>query len=295
MAATFTLVPPILAAIVLVQNRLLGLYYTTLHQYCQDHDFPSPPPPMDEVIAAWSDSFNPIKREFEAISCIAHGKAARLPMNMPDGPPSPDGGRRKPSVSSTTNNGLTRTTSGLIPSSATRDPSPGPGPMPPRPQRIPSSTSLNNASTPRPPPNNLGVPTEFTTASGYGRSPGGGGTSPGSVRSRSDYFGNTGGAASTRPGTASTTASAVSTAMSSIAANKKKPPPPPPKRIGSTKPPETFVVALYEFTGQGAGDLSFHEGDRIKVVKKTGTDQDWWLGELNGMQGSFPANYTKAA
>lgn len=278
MAATFTLVPPILAAIVLVQNRLLGLYYTTLHQYCQDHEFPSPPPPMEEVIAAWSDSFMPVKREFEAISCIAHGKAARLPMNMPEGPPSP-GGQRKPSVSS--NNGLTRTTSGLIPSgSANREPSPGP--MPPRPQRIPSSTSLN-ASTPRP-PNNLGVPTEFTTASGYG-------TSPGSVRSRSDYFG---GNAATRPSTASTTASATS-AMSSIAATKKKPPPPPPKRIGSTKPPETFVVALYTFAGQGAGDLSFQEGDRIKVVKKTGTDQDWWLGELNGIQGSFPANYCKAA
>lgn len=76
---------------------------------------------------------------------------------------------------------------------------------------------------------------------------------------------------------------------------KKKPPPPPPKpkRI-TTGLPEVFVVALYDFQGQGQGDLSFQEGDRIRVVKKTGTDQDWWLGELGGVKGSFPANYCKA-
>lgn len=76
---------------------------------------------------------------------------------------------------------------------------------------------------------------------------------------------------------------------------KKKPPPPPPKpkRI-NTNQPEVFVEALYDFAGQGAGDLSFQEGDRIKVVKKTGTDQDWWVGELGGVKGSFPANYCKA-
>lgn len=45
----------------------------------------------------------------------------------------------------------------------------------------------------------------------------------------------------------------------------------------------------------GPGDLSFREGDRIKIVKKTQTDQDWWIGELGGIKGSFPANYCKAA
>lgn len=75
---------------------------------------------------------------------------------------------------------------------------------------------------------------------------------------------------------------------------KKKPPPPPPKRIPSGKP-EEWVVAQYDFTGQGAGDLSFREGDRIKIVKKTQTDQDWWTGEVGGKKGSFPANYCKPA
>ena len=53
-------------------------------------------------------------------------------------------------------------------------------------------------------------------------------------------------------------------------------------------------MALYDFPGQGRGDLSFREGDRIKVLKRTDTDQDWWLGEVNGVQGNFPANYCKA-
>jgi hypothetical protein len=75
---------------------------------------------------------------------------------------------------------------------------------------------------------------------------------------------------------------------------KKPPPPPPPKRFASSAPDE-FVIAQYAFTGQGQGDLSFREGDRIKIVKKTGTDQDWWVGELNGAKGSFPANYCKPA
>lgn len=80
--------------------------------------------------------------------------------------------------------------------------------------------------------------------------------------------------------------------IASVAAGKKKPPPPPPKRIPSTQ--GFFVTALYDFTGEGEGDLSFKEGDRIKVVKKTGSTDDWWDGELKGSQGSFPANYCQA-
>ncbi|KAK8070820.1 SH3 domain-containing protein [Apiospora hydei] len=284
--ATFSLVPPLLAAIVLINNRLLGLYYTALHGYCEDHDFPSPPPPMEDVIACWSADYSPVKRDFESISCIAHGKAAKLPMHItPEEVPSPNEGRKSSMPS------FRRSPSGLIGSSKSdAGDEPGPGPMPPRPNRIPSNTSLSSQPTPgpRPPNTNLGVPTEFTTASGYGsgrRSPG---ASPNSLKPRSDYFG---GSQSNRPGTASTVASNVSSISLGGGAPivKKKPPPPPPKpkRITSNQP-EVFVVALYSFAGQGAGDLSFEEGDRIKVVKKTGTDQDWWVGELGGVKGSFP-------
>lgn len=82
---------------------------------------------------------------------------------------------------------------------------------------------------------------------------------------------------------------------SAAAAKKKPPPPPPPKRGLTARQPDIFVVAQYDFHGQGAGDLSFREGDRIRIVKKTATDQDWWVGELGGVQGSFPANYTSPA
>ncbi|KAH8594114.1 hypothetical protein B0O99DRAFT_673254 [Bisporella sp. PMI_857] len=74
------------------------------------------------------------------------------------------------------------------------------------------------------------------------------------------------------------------------ASQKKKPPPPPPKRINSTA---LHAVAQYAFDGQNAGDLSFKEGDRIRVVKKTDSTDDWWEGELRGVKGSFPANYCK--
>ncbi|KAI5208655.1 hypothetical protein E4T39_01416 [Aureobasidium subglaciale] len=94
----------------------------------------------------------------------------------------------------------------------------------------------------------------------------------------SDYF--------SREGNASTSSGTFS------AAGKKKPPPPPPKkRIPSSQ--GQYVTAVYDFGGQGEGDLSFREGDRIKVVKKTGSTDDWWEGEVNGMVGSFPANYVK--
>jgi len=104
--------------------------------------------------------------------------------------------------------------------------------------------------------------------------------------------------------------SSVST-MSAIAA-KKKPPPPPPKSKPKHLDDSVYVTALYTFQGQAAGDLSFKEGDRIKVTRTTDSvdggfllqpcsrghvhvanmHTDWWEGELDGRKGEFPANYT---
>lgn len=46
---------------------------------------------------------------------------------------------------------------------------------------------------------------------------------------------------------------------------------------------------------QAAGDLSFRTGDRIEIIKRTESDQDWWTGRVDGREGQFPANYTQGA
>ena len=83
-------------------------------------------------------------------------------------------------------------------------------------------------------------------------------------------------------------------ASAAAAAAKKKPPPPPPKPKRFPSQQAEYVVALYDFEGQNVGDLSFREGDRIRVIKKTGSSQDWWDGEIGGVKGQFPANYVQA-
>ncbi|KAL3230179.1 LAS seventeen-binding protein 3 [Nakaseomyces bracarensis] len=51
--------------------------------------------------------------------------------------------------------------------------------------------------------------------------------------------------------------------------------------------------ALFNFTGQEPGDLSFSKDDIIVVVKKSESTNDWWKGNLNGTEGIFPANYVE--
>ncbi|KAG0204960.1 hypothetical protein BGX28_003261 [Mortierella sp. GBA30] len=63
-----------------------------------------------------------------------------------------------------------------------------------------------------------------------------------------------------------------------------------PPTIGAK--PE-IVIAMYDFTGEQSTDLSFRKGDRITVVKKTQSTNDWWTGRCNGQEGSFPANYVQ--
>lgn len=84
-----------------------------------------------------------------------------------------------------------------------------------------------------------------------------------------------------------------SVSAASIAAKKKKPPPPvPTKRLPSLQQAQ-YVTAVYDFEGQAEGDLAFREGDRIRIVKKTESVDDWWDGEIGGVTGCFPANYVR--
>jgi amphiphysin len=241
----------------MIQNTLLAQYYTSLHNYCEESGFPSPPPPMDDVVATWNRDFKPIQQEVESINCIARGKAVHQPMQLGD-----DGNRK--SVSGlNVRNGLTSRRASSQNMIGTRPISPNPEA---RIMRIPSPNSISVFSPPAPSPSPSPEPPSYssshlTPASSYSsHSPAG---------PSADYF-------------------------QRGAVQKKKPPPPPPKRIGSQNS-GLYAVALYSFQGQGQGDLSFREGDRIKVVKKTDSTDDWWQGELNGVKGSFPANYCKLA
>lgn len=54
-----------------------------------------------------------------------------------------------------------------------------------------------------------------------------------------------------------------------------------------------MAVALYDFVGQEAEDLSFRVGDRIEILKRTVEANDWWTGALNGRRGVFPGTYVR--
>ncbi|OCH88366.1 BAR-domain-containing protein [Obba rivulosa] len=74
---------------------------------------------------------------------------------------------------------------------------------------------------------------------------------------------------------------------------KKAPPPPPPLK---PKPKAAqYVVALYDFVAQADGDLEFSAGDRIEVVERTESSEDWWTGKIGDRQGVFPGNYVQEA
>ncbi|KAF1797437.1 hypothetical protein V8B55DRAFT_1386776 [Mucor lusitanicus] len=68
-------------------------------------------------------------------------------------------------------------------------------------------------------------------------------------------------------------------------------PPPPPPPSQNSKPQR--ARALYAFTSEQEGDLTFQAGDIITVTEKTESQEDWWTGRLNGQLGSFPANYVE--
>ena len=86
-----------------------------------------------------------------------------------------------------------------------------------------------------------------------------------------------------------------SAAPAKAAAAAVPPPPPPSSDPPAYSPPVDTVVALYDYTAQAEGDLSFRAGDRIEVVQRTASAEDWWTGKLNGVQGVFPGNYVQDA
>ncbi|KAL2115635.1 hypothetical protein VTJ04DRAFT_9890 [Mycothermus thermophilus] len=93
---------------------------------------------------------------------------------------------------------------------------------------------------------------------------------------------------------AATKPAASAAALAAVAAKKAKPPPPPkPKPLRLAAPKVETVTALYDFSAQAEGDLSFRAGDVIEVVQRTNNENEWWTGRLGGKTGQFPGNYVK--
>lgn len=77
--------------------------------------------------------------------------------------------------------------------------------------------------------------------------------------------------------------------LAAAAAAKAKPPPPKPKpsRLSANPQVET-VTALYDYSAQAEGDLSFRAGDVIEITTRTQNTNEWWQGKLQGRAGQFP-------
>lgn len=325
-AAVLSLLPYLLANQVMLQTTLVGQLYTVLDTYTRKFGFPNPAPPDAEIVNKWDSEFTSLRKELEGgLTVIAHGKAVHLAMALPAekdkstvtglGIRNKVMNRKDSQPLGMPNRTPTTSTAGSSPQEELAPPRPPrpsgtPSPRMPspgfqKPERMPSP-SINLASKP--------VMSRVTSNGTYGQAssapypqtplslmpgyhsqtPGGatppshyqtplGGTTPLSTtisNTGSDYFGNR------RPSQAS-----VASTAASIAAKKKPPPPIPAKRLPSYQ--AQFVTALYDFEGQNPGDLSFKEGDKIRVVKKTDSTDDWWDGELRGKTGAFPANYVQ--
>lgn len=237
-----------------------------LHNYCSDENFPSPPPPMEEVMRKWDTDFKPVQHEVESFGLLINGKAVKQPMKLSDqrnGYPATNGYRR-PSSHSLRAPSLSPARQ--LPPSPNYDSKPkisaAPSPS--------ASAMLSPPVVQTPTYNDISSPPVADQHTGMAYAP---------AAPKADYF--------SRDRQPSSTS--VTSTISGLSISQKKKPPPPPPRAPSSQ--TLFVTALYDFGGQGEGDLVFREGDRIRVIKKTESTDDWWQGELRGMKGSFPANY----
>lgn len=314
--AIYALLPYLRTTMIMLQTTLVGQLYTVLNEYTIQQSLPNPPPSDQEIVSVWDKEFTFMRKELETgLNVIAHGKATHMPMTVPDKAPTSSGlgirakfGGRKPAAEPPTTGrtslgadlprpGLARKSSSIHPDEevAPMKPprpaaSPNLAPTPSWKTRSPSNGSVASFGAPPPyeaKPTALMPDWQQRRSSQLDQQAAAGARQPSPMLSSasnrgSDYFD------SRRASGASSIASA---AVAAVAAKKKPPPPVPVKRIASSS--AQYVTAMFDFEAQSHGDLGFKEGDRIKVVKKTGSTDDWWEGELNGRTGSFPANYVQ--
>lgn len=66
---------------------------------------------------------------------------------------------------------------------------------------------------------------------------------------------------------------------------------PSPVRSPARAPRAPSCRALYDFEPENEGELGFHEGDLISLVRRV--DDNWYEGSLDGRTGMFPVNYVE--
>ncbi|KAL1305909.1 hypothetical protein AAFC00_004052 [Neodothiora populina] len=315
--AVSRLLPYLLATQIMIQHSLIAQLYTAVYGFCQQQGMPVSPPELEDVVAEFSAEFDPLRNEVEGgLGLIANGKAVHQPMEFVDNkqgsltglglrnalaekrngshgslprPSMPSFLSRKEEARVEEEEAPTKPTRPgrhSFTNSAVHDEEEAPPEKPPRPGSArhfalpshavsPSRMSPGGQYNQRP----AASPSGHSDTSSPYLTPQGGSQRVSRPSGGSDYFG---GDRKPSPGLSSSMASG-------IAAKKKPPPPVPAKRIHSSQ--GLTVTALYDFAGQNPGDLSFQEGDKIRIIKKTESTNDWWQGEIRGVTGAFPANY----
>ncbi|XP_066149129.1 protein nervous wreck isoform X2 [Euwallacea fornicatus] len=63
------------------------------------------------------------------------------------------------------------------------------------------------------------------------------------------------------------------------------------KTTSGSDAPISYCIALYDYDGEGGEELTFEEGQIIKILSKCAhsIDDGWWQGELEGAIGNFPS------
>ncbi|KAJ4363445.1 hypothetical protein N0V83_009738 [Neocucurbitaria cava] len=282
-AATFSILPHLLTNQIVLQNNLIGNLYTVLQQYSHEQGYPDPPPEPEEVIPLWESNYTPLRKEMEtSFQLLKTGKAIHMPMRLPEKGDTLTGlgirNKVMPSRRVSSNDSVPTITGRASRPSATLS-SPSENGPPLSLSNKPSYSSLS-ASKPRIPSSSPHLTPGMGQYERRASSTSQNSSYSNGTNGHGDYFGKV------------PSANAMGGTSPNPAAGKKKPPPPPPpKKIGSFQ--YEYVTAMYDFDSHTPGDLSFREGDRIRVVKKTESSQDWWEGEIHGVKGSFPANYCK--